>query len=438
MKPYPKYKDSGVEWIGEVPEGWSVQRLKRIAKIVNGSTPKSNIAEYWDGDIVWVTPTDISKVSSLKISTSEKKITHEGLNNCGASIVPQDSVILTTRAPIGNVAVANTSLCTNQGCKSLVPTNVYSPYLFYTLIVSKDVLQSFGSGTTFKELSTDSLSSFIIALPSQHEQKSIATYLDRKTTQIDKLISKKQKLIELLKEERSAIINQAVTKGLNPDASMKDSGIEWLGEIPAHWEVKRLKYIARITLGKMLTNVDKGGYHYRPYLRAQNINWEKVNVEDVKKMWFSKDELHQYRLNKNDLLVSEGGEVGRTSMWDEEIEECYIQNSVHKVTMKSTNDPFFFLYAFCLFGQKGVFESVASRISIAHLTKEKLKETVFPVPPNDEQERISKFISAETTKVDQTISKIEKQIGLLKEFRTALISEVVTGKIDVRDGGSNG
>jgi type I restriction enzyme S subunit len=106
--------------------------------------------------------------------------------------------------------------------------------------------------------------------------------------------------------------------------------------------------------------------------------------------------------------------------------------------MKPTNDPFFFLYTFCLYGEKGVFESVVSRISIAHLTKEKLKETVFPVPPNDEQKRISKFISAETTKIDQTISKIEKQIDLLKEFRTALISEVVTGKIDVRDGGSNG
>jgi len=278
MKPYPKYKDSGVEWIGEVPEGWGVQRLKRIAKIVNGSTPKSSIAEYWDGDIVWVTLADIGKVGSLKISESEKKITHEGLNNCGASIVPQGSIILTTRAPIGNLAIANTSLCTNQGCKSLIPTNVYSPYLFYSLFVSKEVLQSIESGTAFKELSTDNLASFMIALSPQHEQKSIATYLDRKTTQIDNLISKKQKLIELLKEERAAIINQAVTKGLNPDAQMKDSGIEWLGEIPEHWEAKRLKYIARIILGQMLTNVDKGDYHYRPYLRAQNINWEKINV----------------------------------------------------------------------------------------------------------------------------------------------------------------
>ena len=195
MKPYPKYKDSGVEWIGMVPVGWEIQRLKRIAKIVNGSTPKSSITKYWGGDIVWVTPADISKVSSLKISGSEKKITHEGLNNCGASIVPQGSIILTTRAPIGNLAIANTSLCTNQGCKSLIPTNVYSPYLFYFLFVSKEILQSIGSGTTFKELSTDNLASFMIVLPPKYEQKSIATYLNHKTTQIDNLISKKQKVI---------------------------------------------------------------------------------------------------------------------------------------------------------------------------------------------------------------------------------------------------
>ena len=135
---------------------------------------------------------------------------------------------------------------------------------------------------------------------------------------------------------------------MKPYPKYKNSGIEWIGKVPEGWEVKRLKHIAKIILGKMLTNVDKGDYHYRPYLRAQNISWEKVNMEDVKNMWFSKDELQQYRLRRNDLLVSEGGEVGRTSIWEEEIEECYIQNSVHKVTMEPTNDPFFFLYTFCL------------------------------------------------------------------------------------------
>ena len=427
MKPYPKYKDSGVEWIGKVPDEWEVKRIKYSFRLItekNCSLQMKKVAleniESWTGRFI----------------DSEGDYQGEGILFRKGDILfgklrPYLAKVLNAKfsgASVGDIFVMRPEF------------GISSRFAFYRFLSKPfiDIVDGSTFGAKMPRVSWNFIANLPIAVPGYDEQTAIAVYLDRKTAQIDNLISKKQKLIELLKEERAAIINQAVTKGLNPDVPMKDSGIEWLGEIPAHWEVKRMKYVARITLGKMLTNVDKGGYHYRPYLRAQNINWEKVNVEDVKKMWFSKDELRQYRLNKNDLLVSEGGEVGRTSIWNEEIEECYIQNSVHKVTMEPTNDPFFFLYTFCLYGEKGVFESVVSRISIAHLTKEKLKEIPFPMPPTDEQRRISKFIRSETTKIDQTISKIKKQIDLLQEFRTALISEVVTGKIDVRDEGLNG
>ena len=444
MKPYPKYKDAGIEWIGKVPEGWGVKKIKHSTYVkgrVGWHGLNSN--DFINEGPILVTGTDFSN-GKIDWSTCYH-VSVEHYDKDPFIQLKENDLLITKDGSIGKVAIVQGlegQATLNSGVFVTRPLkNQYlTAYLYW--ILNSSVFSCFidynKTGSTVLHLYQDTFENFSFPIPPIQEQKTVCYYLDRQTTQIDDLISKKQKLIELLKEERAAIINQAVTKGLNPDAPMKDSGIEWLGEIPEHWEVKRLKYIARITLGKMLTNVDKGGYHYRSYLRAQNINWEKVNVEDLKKMWFSKDELHQYRLNKNDLLVSEGGEVGRTSIWDEEIEECYIQNSVHKVTMKPTNDPFFFLYTFCLYGEKGVFESVVSRISIAHLTKEKLKETVFPVPPNDEQERISKFISAETTKIDQTTSKIEKQIDLLQEYRTALISEAVTGKIDVRDEGSNG
>jgi len=435
MKPYPKYKDSGVEWIGEVPEGWEVKKLKYCFSFHTGWTPPTTNSDYFIGDNTWIT---IADMKAKYLDDSVQKLSDEALNELRIKITKKGSLLYSFKLSVGKIAFAGKDLYTNEAILSISPMEKYNlQYYFYTLpecLIKNANENIYGA----KILNQYLIKNASLIVPPKPVQKSIAAYLDRKTAQIDNLISTKQKLIELLKEERAAIINQAVTKGLNPDVPMKDSGIEWLGEIPAHWEVKRMKYVARITLGKMLTNVDKGGYHYRPYLRAQNINWEKVNVEDVKKMWFSKDELRQYRLNKNDLLVSEGGEVGRTSIWNEEIEECYIQNSVHKVTMEPTNDPFFFLYTFCLYGEKGVFESVVSRISIAHLTKEKLKEIPFPMPPTDEQRRISKFIRSETTKIDQTISKIKKQIDLLQEFRTALISEVVTGKIDVRDEGLNG
>lgn len=270
-------------------------------------------------------------------------------------------------------------------------------------------------------------------IPTSDEQTAIATYLDRKTAEIDALIADKKRLLELYEEEKTAIINQAVTKGIDPKVKMKDSGIDWLGEIPKHWEVKRLKYISTIVLGKMLTSEDKGNYFLKPYLRAANLNWINVNIDDVKEMWFSDKELKKYRLNKNDLLVSEGGEVGRTCIWKEELDECYIQNSVHKVTMNDNCEPHYFLQQFYMFGKKGAFDLIVNRISIAHLTVEKLKEVEFIAPPLKEQQSIVRHIETECTRIDAKIAKTQKLIELLTEYRTALISEVVTGKIKVMD-----
>ena len=235
----------------------------------------------------------------------------------------------------------------------------------------------------------------------------------------------------LFEEEKTAIINHAVTKGIDHNVKLKDSKIEWLGEIPEHWEVKKLKYVANIVLGKMLTSEDKGEYFLKPYLRAANLNWLSANVDDVKEMWFSEKELVKYRIDNNDLLVSEGGEVGRTCIWKSEINECYIQNSVHKVTINKNNDPAFFLYQFYSFGEKGSFDAIVNRISIAHLTVEKLKEILFLVPTKEEQEQIVKFINSESKRIEKKVDLALNLIELLKQYKTALISEVATGKVKV-------
>jgi len=281
-----------------------------------------------------------------------------------------------------------------------------------------------------------------LLLPPLPEQEKIANYLDRKTAQIDELIAKKERLIELLEEEKTAVINEAVTGKApitkNQTTKYKDSGIECLpagevglGEIPEHWEVKKLKYVGNIVLGKMLTNNNKGNYKKRKYIRAANLEWLNVNVEDVKEMWFSDDELQKLRLKENDLLVCEGGEVGRTCIWKNEIEECYIQNSDHKITVNCQNNSYFFLYQFCLYGKKGAFDSIVNRISIAGLNFEALKNFITPFIHKEEQTQIVNYIEKETTRIDKTIEKTKKLIKLLKEYRTALISEVVTGKIKV-------
>ena len=206
----------------------------------------------------------------------------------------------------------------------------------------------------------------------------------------------------------------------------KESGSELIKQIPVHWKVAPLKFIGKIILGKMLTPEDKGGYTEKPYLRAKNIGWETVDAEDIKTMWFSPYELKQYRLEQNDLLISEGGEVGRTAIWNSELDECYIQNSVHKVTIRQEHNPRYYLYHSQVFGKTGYYDSIVNRVSIAHLTGEKLKDIRFVVPPCAEQQAIADFLDCKTAQIDTLIEKKQRQIDLLQEQRIALINQAVT------------
>lgn len=217
-------------------------------------------------------------------------------------------------------------------------------------------------------------------------------------------------------------------EALTPYPHYKPTGIPWLGKIPKHWGVKRLKYVADITMGKMLTNDDKGGYFLKPYLRAANLRWLIVDIEDTKEMWFSEMELQKLRLYKNDLVVSEGGEVGRTAIWNNELDECYLQNSVHRIRTNNDCSARYFLYQFYHFGSIGYFESIVNRISIAHLTGEKIKEVPFYLPPLPEQTAIAQYLDEKTALLNKLIANKQQLITLLKEERTALINEAVNGQ----------
>ncbi|RMD97026.1 MAG: restriction endonuclease subunit S, partial [Bacteroidetes bacterium] len=243
-KPYPNYKPSGVEWLGDVPEHWEVKPIKRAFQIIGGSTPKAGDPTFWDGDLVWVTPADLSKLESKWIDDSGRKITLKGLASCGSHLVPPGAIILSTRAPIGSMAIASKQLCTNQGCKSLIPSrNANTDYFAYYLSACVEQLSVRGKGTTFLELSGDELGAFEGIAPPPSEQSAIAAFLDRETSRIDALVEKKRRFIELLREKRQALITAAVTGKLDvrtgkPYPKYKPSGVEWLGDVPEHWEVK--------------------------------------------------------------------------------------------------------------------------------------------------------------------------------------------------------
>ena len=400
FKPYPKYKDSGVEWLGEIPEHWNVAPLKRSFKIVGGSTPKSEQEAYWDGALIWITPSDLSKLSSMTINDSQRKITVEGLASCGTTLVPPGSIVLSTRAPIGSLAIAGTELCTNQGCKSLVPfVETQSKFYGYLLSISTGELNIRGKGTTFLELSGDDLGAFKVGSPPREEQTAIASFLDQETSRIDTLISEKERLISLLQEYRQALISHAVTKGLDPKAKMKDSGVEWLGEIPEHWETKKLKNISpQITVGIV---VEPSKYYVDdgvPALRSLNISSGSIMMENF--VYISKKDnefLSKSRLNTGDLVVVRSGQPGTTAVIPSELNGCNCIDLI--IIRKPIDDSENYL---CLF-----MNSDLARLQVTlgiggaiqqHFNVGMAQNIVVPLPPLSEQLSISSFLDHQTSR----------------------------------------
>lgn len=272
-----------------------------------------------------------------------------------------------------------------------------------------------------------------IPVPPRPEQDQIVAYLRAQDAHMARFIKTKRDLIKLLTEQKLRIIDHAVTRGLDSSVALKPSGIEWLGEVPEHWEVQRLKNVANVVLGKMLTTEAKAGDgDFKPYLRSTNVQWIKPDVRDVKEMWVAKAEMAQLCVRKGDLLVSEGGEVGRACMWNDELPECYIQNSVHRVAAKPMMLPEFLFHQFFTYGKRGRFNAIVNRVSIAHLTREKLVTIPFTVPPIEEQKAICRWISDECQPLDDAIARTEEEIKLIREYRDRLIADVVTGQVDVR------
>ena len=339
-------------------------------------------------------------------------------------------------ATIGKVSLLDFEACTNQACCALSDSPIFNQkYLLYWFLSNKPHIINLSYGGGQPNISQDIVKSLKITFPPIAEQTAIADYLDEQTEQIDKLIANKERLIELLKEERTAIINKAVTKGINPDAKLKPSGIDWLGDIPEHWEVVSLNYRFDVQLGKMLDAKRITGKKLAPYLRNVDVQWGKINTEDLPLMDFSEADKEKYSIKNDDLLVCEGGEIGRCAIWTKEDVECFYQKALHRVRPIDSEKDFvnFLFYLMFIASKRGLFSATGNSSTIEHLPAEKLKKHRFPFPPIEEQKEIVEFIESKTNEIDSTISKIEKEIELIKEYRTALISEVVTGKIKITD-----
>jgi type I restriction enzyme, S subunit len=408
----------------KAPAQWSKYRLSAIATIQNGYPFESTKFTNDTGHPVVRIRDIMTGVTNLRYNGDW---VHSAVIDDNDTLVGMDGDFNVNQWR-GGKALLNQRVCAIHTHK-----NFSNDFLRYYLPLPLKIMNDLTYSTTVKHLSSQDIAKIEFFAPnSLHEQQKIVTYLNNKTQTLDKILTAKNRTHTQLSELRQAIITDNVLGRGGTIMSLQDTNIPWVGKIPMHWKVEKIKGVADIVLGKMLQSTEKEGYLLKPYLRAQNIRWEKVDLASVNEMWFSPNEITQYRLKKDDILVSEGGEVGRTAMWHDELSECYIQNSINRLRAnKKKILPKYLLYVLESYGQAKVFENTVNRVSIAHLTREKLKEYVIPLPPLDEQKEIIANIQRRLHKIDEADKMLQVSISQLEEYRSSLISNVVGGKVAV-------
>ena len=426
MNTYPLYKDSGVEWIGEVPGEWNVKRLdhfftERKDKVDDVSYPPLSVTMKGIKDqLEGVAKSDDS--SNRKLVLKSDFVINSRSDRKGSSGISFRD---------GSVSLINTVL----EPKNIEPN--YVNYLFKSYYFIEEYFR-FGKGIHFDLWSTNYSVMKNIKIPvlSIEEQQQISDYLDYKTSKIDILIEKTEQKIELLKEQRSSLINTTVTKGLNSDVEMKDSGIEWIGETPIGWNITRLINLGVFSKGKGIVKDDikteghpcvRGGEVYTQYDRIFNKTVSYISDETV-----DKSILFKY---KSILFAGDGEtleDIGKCIVYNGS-EDIYIGGGINVFTPIDTVNHIFLSYL--LNSDYVVFQKSREGRGqiIVHIYQKQLREIRLSIPPHQEQQQIVDYLDSETSKIDKLVDIESKRIILLKEYRQSLISEVVTGKVDIRD-----
>lgn len=421
---YQKYQDSGVVWLGDIPEHWEQKRFKFSVNLIN------NKIEAENSNLSYMGLEHIESWTGKKIE--DKNASSEGI---GSHFLPNDVLFGKLRPYLAKVYLSDIEgLASTEALVLRCKNNIFPKFLKY-YILSRDfinIVDSSTFGAKMPRASWDFIGNLFFIFPPLNEQEKIAQFLDYKTKQIDELIKKKETLIEKLDEKRTAIISHAVTKGLDSSVPIKDSGIEWLGDIPKHWKVIRLKHLAnKITDGEHISpkNIDIG----IPLLSAKDIRERYIRFDDASYVTEEDAQVFWKRCKpeKGDILiVSRGATVGRIGFVEINTKFC-LMGSVILIKLNDIVYPDFIYFATNQnYVQKSIIQvSDASAQQAIYLID--VKETKFFIPPYNEQKQISKHLDQKTAQIDQQKAKIKQAIELLKEYRTSLITNAVTGKIDV-------
>ena len=431
LKPYPTMKDSGVELLGTIPSHWDMKRLKFVARIVAGQSPPSvAVTDGIDGLPFLQGNAEFGPVNPR----------HSQVCDSAPKRAEPGDILLSVRAPVGAMNKADRPYGIGRGLCAIRPTpGIDRSFCFYEVMVLRPLLHAMARGSTYDAVTTSDVGDLPTLLPHGGEQHAIVRFLDHADRRIRRYIRAKQKLIALLVEQKQAIIHQTVTGQIDvrtgePYPSYRVSGVEWLGDVPGHWEVAALHHRYSQCLGKMLDSKRLTGTHSVPYLRNVDVQWDQINTKDLPTMDIPPDEYERYTVQEDDLLVCEGGEIGRCALWSGEVAICGFQKALHRLRPRNARQdvPRFMHYALRAAAKGNAF-SDGHLSTIAHLTGEKLRSHRFPFPPVAEQESLVRFLDGVLNQADHSVSCVRRQIDVLREYRTRLIADVVTGKLDVRE-----
>lgn len=452
MKAYSEYKNSEIEWVKQIPSDWGICKLK--------FTALGKDQCFIDGD--WIESKDINtdgiryltsgNVGPLKYKEQGNGyITEDTFRKLECKDVYEGDILISRlNEPISRACIVPNL---NSRIVTCVDNVIYRPdcnrfnkkYIIYVLNCTPytEKANLSARGVTMHRVSRTMLGNFYIPVPSIAEQQVIASFLDAKTKPIDDIIAKREKQIKLLEEMKSTIISRAVTKGLNPDAQMKDSGIEWIGEIPEGWEMRKLKYILKSEkyniktgpFGTQLKGNDLREEGDVPVYNQRNVIDNQFHSPSVFVTLDKANELAGFHTKPNDVLITSRGTIGKAAILPNGAKEgilhpCLIALRINQdlVNLKYL---LYYINRFEGFAINVFLESNATTIEVIYT--DTLKNIFVTLPQLEEQKRIVSYLDSETSKIDTRIAKRRKQIELLQEYKQALITAAVTGKIDVRE-----
>ena len=457
MKKYETYKDSGLEWLGMVPEHWKVMPIKYVLEQSNEGIKIGPFGSTLTGKVSTEHPVRVYgqwNIVGKDFNASKNFVTEETYHELSSYQISANDILISMMGTVGKCAIipetADKGIMDSHIVKVRLDNNKILPKYFY-YIYDKDCskviieqIQCNKRGSIMDGLNSSLIKNFVIALPHLSEQRAIVSYLDHKVGKIDALISEKEKMVEDLKAYRSSLITETVTKGLNKGVEMKDSGLEWLGMVPEHWKVMPIKYVLEQSnegikigpFGSTLTGKVSTEHPVRVYgqwnIVGKDFNASKNFVTEE-----TYHELSSYQISANDILISMMGTVGKCAIIPETADKGIMDSHIVKIRLdKNKVLPEYFYYIYDKDCSKVIIEQIQcnKRGSIMDgLNSSLIKNFVITLPPLSEQRTIASYLGQKVGQIDTSISELEHQLSDLKFYKSSLVTEAVTGKIDLRD-----